>query len=1086
MLGTGAMIVTDERDCMVDATRRLLRFYVDESCGKCTPCRIGTRQMFDILQQIAAGEGELEDIDRLETMGESVRETSLCGLGQAAANPVLSTIRHFRSEYEAHIIEKRCPAHACSGRTREARRIGHGYPPASTTGLSRRTIERDLGRDRAGLLGPGRPPRGAALPALRSGADGEGTVMPEDVSLTIDDLEVTAAAGATILEAAKQAGIDIPHLCSDPRLAPTAACRLCIVEIDGDRGVQTSCTRTVSPGMVVRTRTERTRSLRRATLEMFLSEHRVVCPTCDMDGECLLQDYAYEYQGDGTRLPNVALPYGLDNYTTGNKAIEYDPSKCVRCQLCVRFCREVQMAEALALRGRGGEVQVTTGFDVELNRSTCELCGGCVNICPTGALYDRQAKGLGRPRDLVKVRTTCTYCGVGCQLDLNVSPKLGRIVRVTSEPGCVPNDGNLCVKGKYAFDFVHSPERLTTPLIRENGDLREASWDEAIETAARGLVAARDRYGPDGIAFLSSARCTNEENYLMQKLARMAGKTNNVDQCATTCHAPTVAGLTAAFGSGAMTNSIGEIENVQTLFLIGANPTEAHPIVGLEMKKALRKGARLIVCDPRRTWMAERADIHIQHEPGTDNVLINAMMNHIINSGLHDQAFVNERCENFEAFRANIAGVSVEQAAEVCGVDTDLIREAAEWYATGAPSSIFYTLGITEHTCGTENVQNLANLAMLCGQIGKESSGVNPIRGQNNVQGACDMGAMASAYPGYQEVVDPEARVKFEAAWGGPLPTNTGGRITDFIEKAGEGVLKAFYCLGEDPVRSEPNSTKVTESLEQLEFIVCQDIFMSETAKLANVILPAACFAEKDGTFTNTERRVQRVRKAVEPPGETRADWQIISAMSTAMGYPMAYDHPRQIWDEIASLAPSLAGISYARLEKGGLQWPCPTPDHPGTRFLHKDGFTRGKGLFHEISFRPPAELPDADYPMILSTGRTLYNYNVGNMTRKTAVVEQKQPENFVEIHEDDAARLGIRHGDKVRVATRRGAVTVSAHVAGKVRPGALWMPFHYGESSTNLLTNDAFDNVTRTAEYKVCAARIEALRWTASRTDGA
>ena len=895
------------------------------------------------------------------------------------------------------------------------------------------------------------------------------------VTFTIDDREVSALAGMTILDAATAAGIDIPHLCSDPRLEPTGACRLCVVEIEGERGVQTSCTRQVQPGMVVRANTEKTFALRKSTLEMLLSEHRVACTTCDMDGGCLLQDYSYQYQASETALPNIALPCDQDNYSSGDKAIVYDASKCVRCQLCVRFCSEIQMVEALTLRGRGGDVEVTTGFDIELNESACELCGGCVNICPTGAMYDRQAMGMGRPNDLVKVRTTCSYCGVGCQLDLNVNPKLDRIVRVTSEVGCVPNDGNLCVKGKYAFDFVHSPDRLTTPLIRENGELREASWDEAIATAAAGLAATRDEYGPEGVAFLSSARCTNEENYLMQKLARMAGRTNNVDQCATTCHAPTVAGLAAAFGSGAMTNSIAEIEDVQTIFLIGGNPTEAHPIVGLGMKRALRKGARLIVADPRVTWLAARADIHIKHRPGTDNILVNAMMNHIITNGLHNEEFVKERVENYEAFRENISAQTVEEAAEVCGVEADLIRKAAEWYAEGTPSSIFYTLGITEHTCGTENVKNLANLAMLCGQIGKESSGVNPIRGQNNVQGACDMGAMAGKLPGYQMWSDDVTRAKFEEAWGGVLPSNPGGTVTDFIEKAGEGVLKALYCFGEDPVRSEPNTTKVLKELGQLQFLVCQDIFMSETAKLADVILPAACFAEKDGTFTNTERRVQRVRKAVAPPGEAKADWEILCDVSTAMGYPMSYEQPKEIWDELASLTPNLAGISYERLEnEGGLQWPCPAPDHPGTKFLHGNGFTRGKGLFHEITFREAAELPDDEYPMILSTGRTLYNYNVGNMTRPTLAVEAKQPENFVEIHEEDAARLGIKQGDRVRVETRRGMITAAAHVATKVRPGAIWMPFHYGESSTNYLTNDAFDNITRTAEYKVCAAKIE------------
>jgi formate dehydrogenase alpha subunit len=523
-----------------------------------------------------------------------------------------------------------------------------------------------------------------------------------------------------------------------------------------------------------------------------------------------------------------------------------------------------------------------------------------------------------------------------------------------------------------------------------------------------------------------------------------------------------------------MTNSIGEIKGVQTLFLIGANPTDAHPIVGLEMKKALRRGARLIVCDPRQTWVARRADLHIKHRPGTDNFLVNAMMSHIIAKGLHNEAFIKERCENFDAFRANLAEYTVDKAADVCGVDADLICKAAEWYAAGTPSSIFYTLGITEHTCGTENVQNLANMAMLCGQIGKESSGINPLRGQNNVQGACDMGAMNTNFPGYQKVADPAAREKFAAAWGAPIPANAGGKITDFIERAGEGKLKALYAMGEDLVRSEPNSAKVIEHLSKLDFLVCQDIFMTETAKLAHVVLPAACFAEKDGTFTNTERRVQRVRKAVEPPGQARADWQIICDVAAAMGWAMSYRHPSEIWSEMASLSPNFAGISYARIDKVGLQWPCPAPDHPGTPFLHKGRFTRGLGQFQVIRFRPPAEVPDQEYPMILSTGRTLFNYNVGNMTRKTRAIEDKQPENFVEVHVDDAAGLGIRNGEMARVTTRRGALVVRAHVARKVRPGALWMPFHYVEAPTNVLTNDAFDNITRTAEYKACAAKIE------------
>ncbi len=838
----------------------------------------------------------------------------------------------------------------------------------------------------------------------------------------------------------------------------------------------TSCTRLALPGMVVRTNTEALRASRKMTLEFLMSEHRMACTSCEADGDCLLQDYVYEYGAAERRFPSLARSEAEGSYTVGHEGIVYDPSKCVRCQRCVKICAEVSMNEAITLKGRTMDVEVSTAYDLPLNESSCELCGLCVSTCPTGALRERGAIGRGRAKDLTKVRTTCPYCGVGCQFDLCVNRKTNRIVRVTAEPGCVPNDGNTCVKGRFGFQFVASPERLTKPLIRENGALREATWEEAINLAGRRLAEIRDKYGPDALAFLSSCRCPNEENYLMQKIARAAGKTNNVDQCATTCHAPTVAGLASAFGSGAMTNSIGEIQKVQTLFVIGANPTEAHPIVGLEMKKALRNGAKLIVCDPRKTWLARRADLHIQHAAGTDNFLVNAMMNHIIAQGLHDQKFVAERCENFDAFRENLARYSLDEAARICGVPADKIRLAAEMYAQGTPSSIFYTLGITEHTCGTENVQNMANLAMLCGQIGKPSSGVNPLRGQNNVQGGCDMGAIHSVFPGYQKVSDPAVREKFAKAWGVEIPTNTGGRVTDFLEEAHAGKLKAFYVLGEDPVLSEPNQTKVIESLKKLEFMVVQEIFLTETAKLADVVLPGACYAEKDGTFTNTERRVQRVRKAVDPPGDARPDWQIICDVSTAMGYPMNYRHPSEIFAELASLTPILAGISYERIEKQGLQWPCPTPDHPGTVFLHDGRFTRGKGLMHVIHFRQPAEVPDRDYPFMLSTGRTLFHYNIGNMTRKSAAIRQKEDENFVEIHAEDARRLGITAGGMVRVTTRRGSLAVRARVAEKVRPGALWMPFHFAENSTNQLTNDAFDNITRTGEYKCCAARLEKI----------
>jgi len=894
-----------------------------------------------------------------------------------------------------------------------------------------------------------------------------------DLKVTINGRPLKGLAGQTIMELARDNGIPIPHLCNDRRMEPAGACRMCLVEVEGEQDPVTACTSEIKEGMVVQTETEQVRALRKTILELLFYEHTGECAVCDDLGICKLQRYGYEYGLDDNVFKSSEPVVVRENYTTGSEAFEYDPNKCIRCGRCVRICEEVQCAAALTFKDRAADVQISTAFDMELNDSTCVLCGQCISTCPTGALYEHQAKGQGQQKDFVLTRTTCPYCGVGCQMDLNVNPGTNRIIRVTSKKGCVPNDGNLCVKGRFGFSYVHSSERLTKPLIRENGTFREAQWDEAIELTGRRLREIRDKYGPDSIAFLSSCRCTNEENYLMQKIARTAGGTNNIDQCATTCHAPTVAGLASAFGSGAMTNSIDEIKNVQTLFIIGSNPTEAHPIVGLEMKKALASGARLVVCDPRKTWMARRADVHIQHKPGTDNMLINAMMNYIISKDLYDSKFVKGRCENFDDFAANLRDYSIEQAAETCDVDADLIRRAAEMYAAGTPSSIFYTLGITEHTCGTENVQNLANLAMLCGQIGKPSSGVNPLRGQNNVQGGCDMGAIYSVLPGYQKVMDPAVREKFSKAWGMEFPTNKGGRVTDFVEKAGEGVLRGFYCMGEDPVLSEPNQTKVIRNLRKLQFIVCQEIFMSETAKLADVILPATSWAEKDGTFTNTERRVQRIRKAVEPPGRARPDWQIICQVSTAMGYPMSYTDAGEIFDEMASLTPSYHGMSFDRVDKVGLQWPCPSKDHPGTMFLHKDKFVRGQGLFHVISFRNPAEMPDDKYPFILSTGRTLYNYNIGNMSQKSKAIRQKQSKNFVEINRLDAEQLKVADGQLVTVSTRRGKVTVQVAVGDRVRKGALWMPFHFVDQPTNKLTNDVFDNITRTAEYKVCAAAV-------------
>ncbi len=526
-----------------------------------------------------------------------------------------------------------------------------------------------------------------------------------------------------------------------------------------------------------------------------------------------------------------------------------------------------------------------------------------------------------------------------------------------------------------------------------------------------------------------------------------------------------------------MTNSIAEIPHADVLFVIGANPTEAHPIIGLKMKEAMRRGARIVVADPRRIWLARHAWLHLPLRPGTDLALLNAMAHVILTEGLVDEAFVAERTEGFEEFRRVAMEWPVERAAEVCEVDAEAIRQAARAYARAERGAIFYTLGITEHTCGTRNVLALANLALMTGHVGKESSGVNPLRGQNNVQGACDMGAQPDVFPGYQKVAVPEHRAKFAEAWRVPMPDGPGKTLTDMIEAAAEGQLRALYVMGEDPVVSEAHARYTREALGRLDLLVVQDIFLSETAKLADVVLPASCFAEKDGTFTNTERRVQRVRKAVEAPGEAREDWRILCELAGRLGYPMPYASPREVWDEIAGLAPMLGGIRYDRIDRIGLQWPCPEDDHPGTRYLHAGGFTRGAGKFHAVEHTPPSESPDTEYPWQLSTGRILYHYNAGTMTRRVRGIADKVPDAFVEIHPRDLERLGAAHGDMLRVSTRRGSVEVRAEATRKVLPGRIWMPFHFAEAAANELTVDAYDDVTRTAEFKVAAARVEVVR---------
>lgn len=909
--------------------------------------------------------------------------------------------------------------------------------------------------------------------------------MSEEIKLTIDGQGVKARTGMTVLEAAQEAGIYIPTLCADPDLKPYGGCRLCIVEIEKMRGFPTACTTPAGEGMVVQTNTEAVNDIRRTVVELLLSDHpseclichrrercgpfdiclRNVtvterCVTCAKNGNCELQDIV-DYLGI-TELPfhHTERTYPID---ASNPFFYRDLDKCVLCGKCVRVCDEILGVGAVAIVNRGFGSKVSTFGDKPILDSNCVSCGECVAHCPVGALMPKVAQ---RPEK--EVATTCTYCGVGCGMYLGVRD--GKLISSRGRRENPSNEGLLCVKGRYGYSFVNSPDRLTTPLIRKDGRLVKASWDEALDLVASKLAT----YKPEEVSVLSSARCTNEENYLMQKFARAVLKTNNVDHCARLCHAPSVAGLMQSFGSGAMTNSIKEIGEAKCLLIVGSNTTEAHPVIGMKVQMAVRNGAKLIVIDPREVDTVRYADIWLRLKHGTDIPLLMGMAKVILDEGLADLDFIKERCENFDEFQKSLKVYDLDYVERITGVPKDKIVAAAKLYASIKPAAILYTLGITEHSHGTENVIGTANLAMLTGNVGKSSSGVNPLRGQNNVQGACDMGALPNVFPGYQAVADAASRDKFAKEWGVPVADKPGLTITDVFAAGTEGKVKALYISGENPAVTDPDATHVQEFLKKLDFLVIQEIFLTETAELADVVLPGASFAEKDGTFTNSERRVQRVRKAIEPVGDSRPDWLITCQIAQRMGYNnFEYKNPSGIFDEMARLTPSYGGISFKRIEKFGLQWPCPTPDHPGTPILHTKLFTRGKGRFIPLEYRPPAELPDKEYPLILSTGRCLYHYHT-SMTRQVEGLNVLRGEELVQLNPNDAAALGIADGDKIRVSSRRGEVTAKAWVTEVTPEGAIWMTFHFADSPTNVLTNPVLDPIARIPEYKVCAVRVE------------
>jgi formate dehydrogenase alpha subunit len=904
----------------------------------------------------------------------------------------------------------------------------------------------------------------------------------DNVKLIINGREIVAKKGVTVLEAALGAGIYVPTLCYDPDLEPYGGCRLCVVEIEGMRALASACTTPATDGMVVHTETSRVRQSRRITMELIIANHHGDCLVCVKNQQCELLKIAQYLGMERDHIDRLRKDTGVIPIDVSHPLFIRDLNKCILCAKCVRACHEVVCYDAIDIAFRGDSARIATFGDKPIIESICKSCGECIARCPTAALVPKYEKAPAE-----EIKTICPYCGVGCSLYLGVRDN--RIVSVRGARDGSVNRGSLCVKGRWGYDFINHPERLTTPLIRKNGELKEASWDEALEVVVEKLR----RYAPHEVGVVTSAKCTNEENYVMQKFARAVLGTNNVDHCARLCHAPTVAGLAQSFGSGAMTNSISEISDAACLLAIGTNTTEDHPIIGMEVKKAVKNGGKLIVANPREIELCRFASLWLQHNPGTDVALLMGMMRVIVDEKLFDSAFIKDRCENFDAFKASLEDFALDFVEQVTKVPRDKIVEAARIFATHSPATILYGMGITQHSHGTDNVLATANLAMLTGNIGKPSTGVNPLRGQNNVQGACDMGALPNVYPGYQAVSDPAIKEKFETIWGCSLPpslkekfgitwacslpSSPGLTLVEMVEGAYRRELRALYLVGENPALSDPDAQHVREALARLEFFVVQDIFLSETARLAHVVLPAASFAEKDGTFTNTERRVQRVRKAIEPIGDSQPDWWIICQVAQRLGAKgFDYSNPSDIMEEIRNLAPSYGGISYQRLEQGGLQWPCPSDDHPGTPILHMSSFVRGKGKFIPLKYVPPGESPDKEYPLILTTGRSLYHFHTGTMTRKVAGLNILEPEGVVEISPKDASQLGIVQGDKVKISSRRGEITAKAKVTGALPSGLVFMTFHFAESAANILTNSKLDPISKIPEFKVSAVKVQKL----------
>ena len=912
------------------------------------------------------------------------------------------------------------------------------------------------------------------------------------VTLLIDGTAVTVPEGSTVMRAAAEIGISIPKLCATDSLEPFGSCRLCLVQIEGRRGYPASCTTPVEEGMVVQTENAKLHDLRRGVMELYISDHPLDCLTCPANGDCEIQDMAgvvglrnVRYGQDGANHLDEAADQSNPYFT-------YDPSKCIVCSRCVRACDEIQGTFALTIAGKGFESRVVAGQGESFLDSDCVSCGACVQACPTSSLQENTIIAMGQPERAVI--TTCAYCGVGCGFKAEM--KGDQVVRMVPWKDGKANEGHSCVKGRFAWGYATHKERITTPMIRKsiNDPWQEVSWDEAIQYAASEIRRIQSQYGVGSVGGITSSRCTNEETYLVQKLVRAAFGNNNVDTCARVCHSPTGYGLGQTYGTSAGTQTFKSIDKSDVVLVIGANPTDAHPVFGSRMKQRLRKGAKLIVIDPRGIDLVKSphisAEHHLKLRPGTNVAVLNALAHVIVTEALHDPGFVAARCDD-RSFTDWLQFIrlpenSPEATEQASGVPAAELRAAARLYATGKSAgttadialarpnaAIYYGLGVTEHAQGSTAVMAIANLAMLTGNIGREGVGVNPLRGQNNVQGSCDMGSFPHELPGYRHVSDSTVRGEFERAWGVELDPEPGLRLPNMFDAAIAGSFRALYCQGEDLVQSDPNSQHVAQALMAMECIIVQDIFLNETARYAHVFLPGSSFLEKDGTFTNAERRLSRVRRVMAPLGGY-ADWEVTQMLANALGLDMRYEHPSQIMDEIAALTPTFHGVSFDKIDRlGSVQWPCNenTPE-AGLETMHADGFVRGKGRFLITRYVPTDEKVTRRFPLLLTTGRTLTQYNVGAQTRRTHN-NVWHSEDRLEIHPSDAEDRGIRDGDPVAVESRAGATVLRAQISERMQPGVVYTTFHFPESGANVITTDNSDWATNCPEYKVTAVQV-------------